>query len=322
MKQQLISVIIAAYNVEKYIEKCIYSLLEQSYSSFELIIIDDGSTDTTGLLCDKMEKEDARIHVYHTRNNGVSEARNIGIKRAKGKYITFVDADDFVARDFLNVLSSGMGKGQLSIIDFYYVKEDRVYTNSKNRGNELQLTNIEALEKIYSSDLFQGYIWNKMFLREIINNENLEFNKNIKIWEDLLFCVAYLSKIEKVVYINSALYYYVQRSDSAMGNITNWHENTQNIAMREIMKYADQIKGNFLKKTKEVYANLLINSIVNKHNSKINDIEREKTITIVQNLKTRLGSKEYLKFLLLKYMPCSLNKLLKMKKAKGKQNEM
>ena len=104
MEKDKVSIIVPVYNVEKYIEKCLNSLISQSYRNIEIILIDDGSKDNSGKICDKYKKKDPRIKVIHKENAGVSEARNSGIQKATGKYLCFVDADDFVMNDYIKYL--------------------------------------------------------------------------------------------------------------------------------------------------------------------------------------------------------------------------
>lgn len=110
MKDDLISVIVPVYNVEKYLRKCIDSILCQTYKNFEIILIDDGSSDNSGKICDEYLNRDERISVFHKKNQGLSEARNTGIKKAKGKYLTFVDSDDFINEEYILNLYDNLKK--------------------------------------------------------------------------------------------------------------------------------------------------------------------------------------------------------------------
>ena len=115
-----ISVIVPVYNTEKYLDRCIQSILAQTYTDFELLLVDDGSTDSSGAICDKYAEQDSRVRVFHKENGGVSSARNQGLDNAKGEWITFVDSDDWVDREFFNILSKS---SKPDILISYYVAD-------------------------------------------------------------------------------------------------------------------------------------------------------------------------------------------------------
>lgn len=214
-----ISIIVPVYNVEKYISRCIESIINQSFSSFELILVDDGSPDSCGEICDYYAKKDSRIKVIHKQNEGLSSARNSGIEVAKGEYIAFVDSDDYIHRDMYKNLYDAAIKNKSDIVVCDYKKVYDSYEideNIKLKPYESKnMTNIEALNKLYESD--KGiYIvaWNKLYKKTIFNE--LRYN-NGRIHEDefIIHKLLYNSKV--ITYINLELYYYFQRPDSIMG---------------------------------------------------------------------------------------------------------
>lgn len=203
----LISIIIPVYKVEKYLARCIDSILQQTYSNLEIILVNDGSPDNCGNICDEYSKKDSRITVIHKENGGVSSARNMGLKVAKGKYIGFVDSDDYIELDMFEKLYKILKKNeaQLSVCNIYGKNEDKleIYDNK------------QFIEIIFDQNGPQGYLCNKLYDKSVIDKFNLILDENIHICEDLLFNVNYLEKIKKVVYIHEGFYHYVENSSSA-----------------------------------------------------------------------------------------------------------
>lgn len=149
--QYEISIIIPVYNVEKYIEKCIDSVLEQSFKDFEIILVNDGSTDCSGIICNKYSKRDERISVIHKKNGGISSARNIALDCAKGKYITFIDSDDCISKDYIKILYNNIinQKADISICGNKRFKLDEEI-NEYKLNNKISILNPEeCLENLY-----------------------------------------------------------------------------------------------------------------------------------------------------------------------------
>ena len=209
MKEELISVIIPIYNVERFLEKCIESIIKQTYKKIEIFLIDDGSTDQSGIICDKYKKKDKRISVIHKKNEGVSIARNVGIENANGKYITFVDADDYLEKDMYKKLIEVFENPtiDISMCNFFmeYLEKDiRANKNSNYIYNKKELMN-----KIFLTDYFCGFVWNKIYKTSIIKKNKIFFKNNIHICEDLLFNCQYFSFIKKGFYTEDKLYHYI-----------------------------------------------------------------------------------------------------------------
>lgn len=217
---ELVSIVIPAYNVEKYIGKCIECVCRQSYENIEIIVVNDGSKDNTQLECEKVATTDSRIKIITQENSGGSAARNRGMKEAKGKYLCFVDADDVINEDFVKTLLDNYVKNQadLSICGFEEKKETEVINST---SGELQImSQTEAMEKLLREDYFKGYVWNKLFDMKIIKDNNLEFDSSIKIWEDVLFVFEYLVFCKTIVYDPKPMYsyMYIQNSISHSDN--------------------------------------------------------------------------------------------------------
>ncbi|MBW4803829.1 glycosyltransferase family 2 protein [Loigolactobacillus coryniformis] len=213
-----ISIIVPVYNATRYLDQCVKSLLVQTISNFEIILIDDGSTDLSWQFCKKWTEIDTRVKAIHQKNAGVSAARNQGIKNAAGEYITFVDSDDYVATNFLALLVEGFNKNDsidLSITGYQKQKENGKI-DVQTRGNSQILTQEESFADIFLDYGFEGYPFNKLFKTKLIRENNLIFATDITICEDLLFCVQYLSLASCVAYNPQPTYYYIVRDNSAL----------------------------------------------------------------------------------------------------------
>ncbi|MGN0449252.1 MAG: glycosyltransferase family 2 protein [Ruminococcus sp.] len=229
-----ISIIVAAYNVSKYIEKCVGSILSQSYENIEVIIVEDGSTDETPKICDRLAKTDNRIKVIHQDNQGLSEARNNGIKAASGDLISLIDGDDVVESDFLQNMISVMGEDIHVVIGGYKtVNDEGGIVSTMSLGNGL-MTGEEATIKLLAEqdDLFV-VAWNKLYRKDLFTKNNIWYPAG-KIHEDNLTTYKLLSKAKKVKLVNSADYLYVKRA----GSITS--ESKKDIQIREKINSAKE----------------------------------------------------------------------------------
>lgn len=218
MKPKL-SIIVPIYNVEKYINKCIDSILAQTFTDFELILVDDGTLDNCGKICDEYAKADSRIKVIHKKNGGLSSARNAGIDIAQGEYIGFVDSDDLIKDDMYDLLYKAILKynADISICNFIKFDEDSQFIFKKEMDEGMEVwTNIEALEKLNTDN--DGKIvvaWNKLYKKELWND--IRFPKG-KIHEDAFTMHKILFAANKVVNTNKYLYGYLQRNSSIIGS--------------------------------------------------------------------------------------------------------
>lgn len=205
--EELISVIVPVFNCINFIEKCIQSILFQSYKNIELILVDDGSTDGSEKICDNYAKKDRRIKVIHKKNSGVSSARNEGIKIAKGMWYSFVDADDYLDEDMYELLINLYTKTGAQIVQCNYRRIEKGKTNrDSNTGNEYIFNTDEAIKNLINGRLFGNALWNKLYRNNVIFNIN--FDENLKINEDVLFNFKVFSNAEKIAYIDVAKYNY------------------------------------------------------------------------------------------------------------------
>lgn len=232
-----ISVIVPVYNAEKYLNRCVDSILEQTYEDFELLLINDGSKDKSGILCDMYQKKDSRICVIHQENHGVSAARNRAVQVAKGKYVTYVDSDDWVAPNFLQVMIEGVQKYQGDIcVTRVQVANHLKSTKGTTCFQYEPLTTREAMNRYGKSDgsEFRGPVA-KLVKREIARNH--PFPEGRKIAEDLATNYRYYDAAKIVVDNRSRLYFYYINQES----VTNSTYNTGRISgletLEELMDY-------------------------------------------------------------------------------------
>lgn len=219
----LISVIVPVYNVESVLHYCLDSILNQTYSNFELILIDDGSGDRSSELCDQYAEKDKRIRVFHKENGGVSSARNVGIENARGEYICFVDSDDYVAENYLEELILVKEKNYdcnniwcgFQTVDGYEhptVQQKVVFS----RDDELSIVPRELIMDLHEKWLDAGPVC-KLYSRRIIVNYGLKFDESISLGEDLIFNFQYIDNSgDQIVVINKCLYNYTFISDSSL----------------------------------------------------------------------------------------------------------
>lgn len=219
---ELISVIVAAYNIEAYIERGVRSVCEQTYRNLEIIVVDDGSVDATGTILDKLAESDARIQVIHEENGGLSHARNTGIARARGNYIGFVDGDDWIDPDMYEKLFSALQDKQadLAVCRYRQISRSRTLDESVDRavlfeGQEALRAYVEEREEF----AIQNAAWNKLYRKELLS-ENL-FPEG-RWYEDIVFATEALARARRCIYLDIALYnYIIDREDSIMNRRIN-----------------------------------------------------------------------------------------------------
>lgn len=208
-----ISVIVPVYNTEKYLRQCLDSILAQTFKDFELILVDDGSKDGSGQICDEYAEKDNRINVIHKQNAGVSVARNIGIEAAKGSYIMFVDSDDWVDEDILDYLYNNLTQYDVQIITCYNVHEYINYSNVIKKAFESRrVTGVEAKIEMLLGTITEPSPNYKLMQGKIIKQISFP---DIKYAEDMFFMYEMFSRVENVLLTSSVKYHYRQRKDSA-----------------------------------------------------------------------------------------------------------
>jgi glycosyltransferase involved in cell wall biosynthesis len=202
-----ISIIVPVYNAEKYLKRCINSIVNQSFCDFELILINDGSTDKSGRICDEYAQIDKRIKVVHKKNEGVSLTRNLGINIANGEYITFIDSDDWIEQDFFKKAIEYIKKNDVSILitSFVFEYNKKVFNVFCGKKDEIIL-NDEIKKEFFKQNKFTWTVYDKFFKKEII--KKCKFDSRFKIGEDMLFCWQILKNEKKIGYLPLYKYHY------------------------------------------------------------------------------------------------------------------
>ncbi|EUC81508.1 glycosyltransferase, group 2 family protein [Streptococcus sp. CM6] len=220
MMGEKISVIVPVYNVEAYLERCVESILQQTYAHFELILINDGSTDSSGQICDRLASQYENIKVYHIENAGVSNARNMGIQLATGSWVTFIDSDDFVTQDYLATLASaveGLNVGFV-IAPLHHIKNGIVTDIPPHSGKTELWSTEETMKELLMTTRTSFFPVAKLFKRDLLADE--KFNTNYHLAEDALFLTELLLKTRcSSVFIDKPVYYYDHREGSATTSV-------------------------------------------------------------------------------------------------------
>lgn len=212
----LITIIVPIYKVEKYLKKCIDSIISQSYSNLEIILIDDGSPDRSGEMCDEYSKKDSRIKVIHKKNGGVSSARNAGLDIMTGKYITFVDPDDYIEKDMIKRLYDWIKEYDADISICGVIDNDENYKIlRKTKGKNIVLLNREnTFKELMDEYYFNSVCWAKLYKVNLW--ENIRFNESTKIAEDLEALCKVFNKVNKTIVNTKECYYnWLCRNESA-----------------------------------------------------------------------------------------------------------
>ncbi len=212
-----VSVIIPIYNAEKYLRRCVDSVLKQDFEDFELLLVDDGSKDLSGNICDEYAKQDARVRVIHKENSGVSDSRNLAISKARGEYLQFMDSDDWITPDATGLLvrSAMENDCDLVIADFYRVIGERLAHKGDIREEGVMSREEFALQMMEKpADFYYGVLWNKLYRRDIIKNNGLSMDKDISWCEDFIFNMEYIRHVKNVYALRVPVYYYVKTPGS------------------------------------------------------------------------------------------------------------
>lgn len=233
---ELVSIVVPLYKVEAYLEKCIESIQKQTYSNLEIILVDDGSPDQCGQICEEYAEKDTRIHVFHKENGGLSEARNYGVQYATGKYLLFVDSDDFISETLVEktVNIAETHSCDMVLFDYYYVKNGM--TEVRTCG-EIPENKVICLEKEKNLFTAPPSAWSKLFNRDFYVSSGIEFPKGLY-YEDLGTTPKFLLKAERIFYLKEPLYYYMIRSSSIMGN-QNYEKkyNDMTTILNQVLEY-------------------------------------------------------------------------------------
>lgn len=209
----LISVIIPVYKVERFLSRCIDSIIKQTYKNLEIILVDDGSPDKCGAICDEYAIKDARIKVIHKKNGGLSDARNVAIDKMTGEYVVFVDSDDYIAPTHIEGLYKMIQyhKAEISINSFSTFYDGLIPHPHSKPTKEYVYTGLEATERMFYQDMFDNSAWGKMYHSSLFTN--IRYPKGL-LYEDLPTTYKLMLKASKIVYNDNETYYYLLRNDS------------------------------------------------------------------------------------------------------------
>lgn len=272
-----ISIIMPVYNKEKYLYKSIKSILNQTYENFELIIVNDGSTDNSSSICHKFEQEDSRIKVIDIENNGVSNARNIGIKNANGQYIQFIDADDYIDKYMLEDLVNLSEKYNTDIIITEIKKVD--LKSNKSKEILLPFSGLKSIDdmmdnfaQVQKETGIYGCVSNKFIRKSIIDEYGLKFDKRLWLAEDLDFYLELYKYVTNVYFCNKAYYYYVQEAENSSTTSDKKHDYLQQaeiiIKEKEMLDYKNALNKNNLEVVNSIITNFIMSYIHQQFNYK------------------------------------------------------
>lgn len=322
----MISIIIPIYNVEKYLANCLRSVRQQTFSDIEILLIDDGSTDGSGKICDEICNVDNRFKVFHQENKGVAESRNLGLRNCKGEYISFIDGDDYVHPQMLEVLYKSLIEGDYSFsMGLYQNKNKYEEENGILKGKKINLNRDQLMKDLYGrseTKLYYRICCNKLYKRQLISD--LLFKNTAS--EDFEFLNRIYLKTDKAIFIEDIIYYYIQNPNS----ITHKKYNKRNIdiissyymCLNEIPKEDIYYRGYCLNK---LYKSLLSVRHYTRKNEfqEYADVKIKNVLTMTYNefLKNKTIPLHMKILLWLFYrIPISYSLFLKMSELKGKIN--
>lgn len=247
MDRVKISIIVPIYNVAKYLEKCILSIMQQTYDKLQIILVDDGSTDDSGHICDEYKEKDNRIVVIHKKNGGLVSARKAGIHMADGEFIGYVDGDDWIEPDMYEHLIRCMEETEADIIESDHYIENEISGEAKQVKSKLGYGNFDASDIIpimlcdeeFNECRLQPYIWSKLLRKEILEPIQLSVDEGIGCGEDAAVIYPYILKSNKVYISDYAGYHYMQRSNS----MTNTLEKDELQKSKRLIRYMQTCFG-------------------------------------------------------------------------------
>ncbi len=306
-KYTLISIVIPVYNTSIYLEKCINTVINQTYSNLEIIIVDDGSTDNSAKICEEFSCKDNRIKVIHQKNSGLSAARNTGIKNATGDYILFIDSDDYIDLYYVEKLEKSITKelADIAVCGIIYFEEESVPLSIQEAKKTTVLNNNEQMRAFLTQEQYIPVsTWTKMYKRSLFNTLRFPVGKY---HEDIFTTYKLLDLSQRTVVIPEALYWYRQRPNSIMNSSFNLHHMD---ALEATIEQAEFIKMHYFELKNFAYASIVYTACVIykrmiESNYYDNDIESELNLMIKKHIKEfLLFSKSALKTKL--FAICSL----------------
>lgn len=260
----LISIIVPVYNAEKYLKKCIESILEQTYTNLEIILINDGSKDTSKIICDEFAKKDDRIVVIHKENEGVGRARNDGLDRATGKYIAFVDSDDYIEKNAIEILYNTLIEKKVDCVKGNY---DIITSTGVNQNTELKLDkkyeDDEIKEFVYHllSERVRSFLWLLLIKKEYIKDR---FNEELFLYEDVNFYLSFLGNIRSIYVFSEVIYHYVITENSLSRDTNKMYSKIENLKLANIILKETLSKYDFdSDENIKAFDTRIVNNIIN-----------------------------------------------------------
>ena len=218
-----ISVLMPVYNSEKFLLETVQAVINQSYIDWELILVDDGSTDNSKEICTQLMNDDKRIKYIFQENLGVSHTRNVALENAQGKYIVFVDSDDLIHEDYLKILINSIEKNNSDISVCNFI-ERKISNTGKVEDITREFYPKEVMEMSEMKDYIMDFgnsgllnpLWNKIYKNQIIKENNITFDEKVETGEDFIFNLQYFRKVKKISFIKDSLYYYIRRNNNSI----------------------------------------------------------------------------------------------------------
>lgn len=249
----LLSVVVPVYNVEKYIVKCLNTLRSINNDNYEIILINDGSTDSSYEIIKKIEKEDKRVTVYNNSNHGLSYTRNYGMEKARGEYVIFVDSDDYLKSTSFEQLIEKISRNDAVFFGYTRILEGEIIDDEQEKIVTKIINQEQLIEKLETDSFINdfGFAWNKIYKKSIIDKNNILFENNTCAREDLIFNLQYFQHVDNIMITENSMYYYVQY-DNSLSRIG--HE------ISEIDVFVGRLKS--IVNNKPIYKDSMINRIV------------------------------------------------------------
>lgn len=260
----LISVIVPVYNAEKYLRKCIESIIKQTYSNLEIILINDGSEDDSKNICDEFALKDERIVLIHKKNEGVGSARNDGLNRATGKYIAFVDCDDYIEKDTIEILYNNLIEKNVDCVKGNYdiiINENAIQNNELKLDKQYNKDEIKEFVNILLSEKVKSFLWLLLIKKDCIKDN---FSKELFLYEDVNFYISFLGNINSIYVFSKVIYHYVITENSLSRDTSKIYSKIENLKLANIILKESLKKYNFdsIENIKAIDTRI-INNIIN-----------------------------------------------------------
>lgn len=282
-----ISVIVPVYKVESYLHRCIDSIIGQSFTDFELILVDDGSPDECGRICDSYAQIDGKVRVIHQKNKGISAARNAGIewvfKNSDSQWITFIDSDDWVHTNYLEYLLRAAESNGTSVSMCEYHVTDRTENEEETEYSSSILTPREAYS--YKTERYKAYAWGRMYRTECFREVRFPEGRS---WEDLATTYRVLFSCQKIAVVNCSLYYYFLREDSITSKAWHMGKLDELWAIEEQFEYFETADEDILRRLAEGYINCILRNLKGLEDACLSKKERRRVLRLLRDKMRRV----------------------------------